>query len=102
MIKDLASTHFASQTDAYRFAIAFAIASDLDPLSAPQSGYTTKYNALGTLESGSSLRDLLEILNIGDQSRPFATAEKLAELGVREIARRLEGSESMADILASV
>jgi len=101
-IKALAESHFASQTDAYRFAIAYAIASGLDPADAPQGGYVTKYNALGTLESGSSLRDLLEILDVGDRDRPFATAEKLAELGVREIARRLEGNESLADIMADV
>jgi hypothetical protein len=92
---------FASQTDAYRFAIAYAIAAGLDPADAP-GGYVTKFSALGTLESGSSIRDLIEILDIGETSRPFATAEKLAELGVREIARRLEGNESLADIICEV
>ena len=101
-LKELTIKYFASQTDAYRFAISYAIAAGLDPEDAPQSGYTTKYNALGTLESGSSLRDLLEILEVGDQGRPFATAEKLAELGVRDISRRLEGSESFAEILTSI
>jgi hypothetical protein len=93
---------FASQTDAYRFAIAYAIAAELDPADAPLGGYVTKFNALGTLESGSSIRDLIEILGIGETNRPFATAEKLAELGVREIARRLEGNESLADIMREV
>lgn len=102
-IAEIAIAHFGgSQQDAYRFAISYAIAADLDLAAAPQSGYVTKYNALGTLESGSSLRDLLEILKVGDPSRPFATAEKLAELGVRDIARRLNGSETLADILESV
>jgi hypothetical protein len=68
----------------------------------PQGGYNTKFNALGTLESGSSIRDLIEILGIGETNRPFATAEKLAELGAREIARRLEGNESLADIMTEV
>jgi hypothetical protein len=93
---------FASQADAYRFAISYAIAMGLDPADAPQGGYSTKFNALGTLESGSSIRDLIDILNVGDTSRPFATAEKLAELGVRELARRLQGNESLADILSEV
>jgi hypothetical protein len=44
----------------------------------------------------------LEILQVGDQARPFATAEKLAELGVREISRRLEGNESLADIMSGI
>ncbi len=102
-IKEIATIYFGgSQQDAYRFAISYAIAADLDPAEAPQSGYVTKYSALGTLESGSSLRDLLEILDVGDPNRPFATAEKLAELGIREIAQRLEGNESFAEIIASV
>jgi hypothetical protein len=54
------------------------------------------------LESGSSIRDLIEILGIGEPNRPFATAEKLAELGVTELARRLEGNESLADIMTYV
>lgn len=98
----ISNGRFASQTDAYRFAISYAIAADLDLADAPRGGYTTKLSALGTLESGSSIRDLIEILGIGDTNRPFATAEKLAELGVREIARRLEGNESLADILSDV
>jgi hypothetical protein len=101
-LKKLAADYFASQTDAYRFAISYAIAAGLDPADAPQTGYVTKYSALGTLESGNSLRDLLAILKVGDSERPFATAEKLAELGVREISRRLSGSESFAEILSNV
>lgn len=93
---------FASQTDAYRFAISYAIAMGLDPAEAPPGGYSTKFNALGTLESGSSIRDLIDILGVGDTSRPFATAERLAELGIREISRRLEGNESLADIMSEV
>lgn len=102
-IATIATDHFGgSQQDAYRFAIAYAIGAGLDLDDAPQGGYTTKFSALGTLETGTSLRDLLEILQIGEPSRPFATAEKLAELGVREIARRLEGNETLADLLAEV
>jgi hypothetical protein len=98
----VADGRFSNQTDAYRFAISYAIAAGLDPADAPQGGYNTKFNALGTLESGSSIRDLIEILGIGETNRPFATAEKLAELGAREIARRLEGNESLADIMTEV
>lgn len=93
---------FASQTDAYRFAISYAIAADLDPGAAPKGGYNTKFNALGTLESGSSIRDLIDIIGVGERRRPFATAEKLAELGTREIARRLQSNESLADIMSDI
>lgn len=102
-IAQIAADHFGgSQQDAYRFAVAYAIGAGLDLDDAPQGGYTTKFSALGTLETGTSLRDLLEILQIGEPSRPFATAEKLAELGVREIARRLDGNETLADLLSEV
>lgn len=100
-IAKIATDHFGgSQQDAYRFAIAYAIGAGLDLDGAPPSGYVTKFNALGTLETGTSIRDLLEILKIGEPGRPFATAEKLAEMGTRDIASRLEGNESLADMLA--
>lgn len=102
-IAQIATDHFGgSQQDAYRFAISYAIGAGLDLDDAPQGGYVTKFNALGTLETGTSIRDLLEILQIGEPARPFATAEKLAELGVRDIARRLEGNETLADLLSEV
>jgi hypothetical protein len=99
-IAKLATDHFGgSQQDAYRFAIAYAIGAGLDIDDAPVGGYVTKFSALGTLETGTSIRDLLEILAIGERGRPFATAEKLAEMGVRDIARRLEGNETVADLM---
>lgn len=102
-ITKIADEHFGgSQQDAYRFAIAYAIGAGLNLDVAPQGGYVTKFNALGTLETGTSIRDLLEILQIGDVARPFATAEKLAEIGIRDIARRLEGNETLADLLRAV
>jgi hypothetical protein len=101
-IAKIAADHFGgNQQDAYRFAISYAIGAGLDLDGAPLGGYTTKYHA-EAVESGTSLRDLFQILGIGDPSRPFATAEKLAELGVREIARRLDGNETLADLLVDV
>lgn len=102
-IAQIALDHFGgSQQDAYRFAIAYAIGAGLDLDDAPPGGYVTKFSALGTLETGTSIRDLLEILQIGEPTRPFATAEKLAELGVRNIAQRLEGNETLSDLLIEV
>jgi hypothetical protein len=99
-IATIASEYFGgNQQDAYRFAISYAIGAGLDIDEAPQGGYTTKYHA-EAVESGTSLRDLFDILNIGEPARPFATAEKLAELGVRDIARRLDGNETLADLMA--
>jgi hypothetical protein len=90
---------FASETDAYKFGISYAIAAGLDLDEAPSGGYTTKYNAMGGIDIDGVIRDLIEVLGVGDPGRPYATAEKLAELGVTEVARRLEGSESLADIM---
>lgn len=67
-----------------------------------RAGTTTKFNALGTLETGTSIRDLLAILHLGEPARPFATAEKPAELGVLDIARQLEGDGTLADLLDEV
>lgn len=101
-IAKIATDHFGgSQQDAYRFAISYAIGAGLDLEEAPQGGYITKYHA-EAVESGTSLRDLFDILKIGDPARPFATAEKLAELGVRDIARRLEGNETLGDLLSGI
>lgn len=99
-IATIATEHFGgSQQDAYRFAISYAIGAELNLDDAPQGGYTTKYHA-EAVESGTSLHDLFDILNIGDPARPFATAEKLAELGIRDMARRLDGNETLADLMA--
>ncbi|OJY42339.1 hypothetical protein [Pseudonocardia sp. 73-21] len=102
MIKSIAFKHFdGSEQDAYRFAIAYAVGAEFDPADAP-GGQVTKFSALGTLESNGSIRDLLGILGVGDINRPFATAEKLAELGVRDIAKRLDENETLGEIAASV
>jgi hypothetical protein len=98
----MAEDRFATESDAYRFGITYAIAAALDLEEAPQGGYATKFNAAGGLDLGNGIRDLLDVLGIGDPQRPYATAEKLAELGITDIARRLQGSESLADILADV
>lgn len=98
----MAEGRFATESDAYRFGISYAIAADLDIEQAPQGGYATKFNAAGGIDLGNGIRDLLDVLGIGDPQRPYATAEKLAEIGITDIARRLQGSESLADIMISV
>lgn len=96
----MADGRFATETDAYKFGISYAIAAGLEPDEAPPGGYNTKFNAGGGLDIDGVIRDLIGVLAIGDPMRPYATAEKLAELGVRAVAKRLEGSESLADIMA--
>ena len=91
---------FATETDAYKVGIAYALAKGLDPDSAPDRGYQTKFNAAGGLDVYQEIRDLIAILRPEDASRPYSTAEKLAELGVTEMAGRIAAHESMAEVLA--
>lgn len=93
---------FEAEVDAYRFAITYAIAAGLRLEDAPKSGYVTKYAATGTLDQPGIIRDLLSILGIGEVQRPYATAERLAELGVRALATRIEAHEALDSILTGV
>lgn len=102
-LREIANLYFGgSQQDAYRFSIAYAVAVGLTPEDAPESGYHTKFNALGGVESGTSVRDLLDVLGVGDSARPFAAAERLADIGARNLATRLRGSEGLGEILESL
>lgn len=90
---------FASETDAYKFAIAYSLAKGYGPDQAPEGGYQTKFNAAGGLDVYQEIRDLIAFLRPGDASHPYATAERLAEVGVTELAARVAAHESMADVL---
>ena len=50
----MADGRFATETDAYKFGISYAIAAGLDPDEAPPGGYNTKFNAGGGLTSTAS------------------------------------------------
>jgi len=56
----------------------------------------------GEIDIDGIIRDLIDLLAVGDPGRPYATAEKLAELGNTAIGKRLEESESLADIMLNV
>jgi hypothetical protein len=95
----MATGLFAIEGDAYKFGIAYAVAMGIDPDDAPDSGYGTKFNATGGLDREGLVRDLLSVLNIGDATRPYATAERLAEVGLIALVKRIEAHESLAEIL---
>lgn len=90
---------FAQETDAYRFAIAYSLAKGWNVSDAPEGGYQTKFNAAGGLDVYQEIRDLISMLRPEYGERPYASAERLAELGVTDLARRFSANESMADIL---
>jgi hypothetical protein len=90
---------FGTETDAYKVAIAYALAKDLDPAVAPDGGYQTKFNAAGGLDVYNEIRDLIMILRPQDADHPYAAAERLAELGIGALASRIAAQESLGDIL---
>jgi hypothetical protein len=90
---------FASEMDAYRLGISYALARGLDPLDAPERGYTTKFNAAGGIDPYGQVKSLITIMRPQDERRPYATAERLAELGISEIASRLRSRETITNVL---
>lgn len=98
----MAEDRFASESDAYKFGIAYAIATDLKPEDAPEGGYGTKFNAAGGIDIDRVIADLLRVLQAGDPERPYTTAERLAEAGITALAQRIENHESLAEILAAL
>src|SRR5829696_10408053 len=91
---------FASETDAYKVGITYALGKGLSPDDAPDRGYQTKFNAAGGLDVYHEIRDVIAILRPSDADRPYATAERLAELGITALAERVALHENPADILA--
>lgn len=91
---------FEAESDAYRVSIAYALAKGFDPNDAPESGYQTKFNAAGGLDTAQDIRDLVAILRPQDARRPYAVAERLAELGITDLARRIAAHEPLAEILS--
>jgi hypothetical protein len=98
----MAQEFFATEGDAYKFGIAYAIAIGLGPETAPERGYGTKFNATGGLDREGLVRDVLTVLQIGEVSRPYATAERLAEVGLVALAKRIDAHESLAEILSEI
>lgn len=90
---------FATETDAYKVGITYALAKECDPSMAPERGYQTKFNAAGGLDLYGQISELITVLRPADAAHPYATAERLAEIGISEIVSRIESHESLADIL---
>jgi len=92
---------FATEYDAYKVGIAYAISEGMSPADAPDGGYHTKFNAAGGLDHYGDVRDVIVILLPEATKRPYATAERLAELGVTALANRFQAHADMAEILGS-
>lgn len=92
--------HFAEMTDAYRFAIALALAHGASPVSAASKG--TIFN-VGTLDPDKQIYNAIKSLyNAGDEAI-YSIGERLAEWGVAELYRMAEtGQLSFTRILQEV
>jgi hypothetical protein len=71
----------------------------MNPDQAPKGGYQTKFNAAGGIDIDGQIRDLIGILLPECSERPYATAERLAELGMSVLAKRIADQDSLADLL---
>jgi len=86
---------FRDEMDAYRLAIAAAIAAGLE--GEPISGAQTKYN-VGTLDRDGRMRDLL--VAVRGSTRPYEDAERLANTGLALLRDRLvDRDETLAEAL---
>jgi hypothetical protein len=93
---------FDSESDAYKLAIAYALAKGVHPDAAPSGGYQTKFNAAGGIDIDGQVRDLISVLLPDCSERPYAAAERLAEVGLCSLAARISAKESLADLLEEV
>ena len=90
---------FGAEGDAYKLGVAYALGKGMLVSEAPERGYGTKFHASGGLDRDGTLKEVVTTLLPEHADRPYATAERLAEVGVRELARRLAAHETLADIL---
>ena len=82
--------HFAEQVDAYRFAIALALAAGAAPSDAVGER-VTMFN-VGTLDPDGRVATAVSTLTKTSGEDPYRVAERLAEWGAAELERRVEAS----------
>lgn len=81
---------FNDLTEGYRFGIAFAIAYGL--LASEDCKFDT-FLHVGSVDRDGSLRNLITVLYPDAVDRPYAFAQRLAEAGLFELARRYENDQ---------
>jgi hypothetical protein len=92
----------STESDAYRVAIAYALGAGMNPEIAPKGGYQTKFNAAGGIDIDGQIRDLIAILLPEYRERPYSTAERLAELGISALAKRIAEQDNLALVFLEV
>ena len=91
--------YFGEMVDAYRFAIAYAIARGVTPPEASTGKRQTIFN-VGTLDPDGTLRAAVRALAPEGATAPYRHAEKLAEWGVLELGAAADaGTLSIVDLV---
>ena len=91
---------FSDRQDAYRVAIAVALARRLEPSTADMVGIRTAYNFTGGVDRDGKLRQLIAALNPAEAGRPAIFAERLAHAGLAFLFNRLvTASGTLAEAL---
>ncbi|MDQ0375966.1 hypothetical protein [Cellulomonas humilata] len=88
---------FLNEGVGYKFGVAYALSQGTTPDSVDIVGNKTKFAATG-LDPDGRLSVLVSIF-LPDIDRPYWAAEKLADWGVRDLARRLAAHEDLAEIM---
>lgn len=86
--------------DAYRLAVAVALAKDLPP-TAEDLRRTVVYGA-GVLDASGALRASVLALRDDHGGRPYALIERLAEAGLRDLAAHLSDGLPLRQYLAAL
>ena len=86
---------FKDAIDVYRTAVAYALASNLQPNEGPKNG--GKSWNIGSLDPEGTLKKLLLLHGISE--RPYAISEQFAEVGILSMAARAKSGETISAIL---
>lgn len=91
--------HFAEMADAYRFGVALALAHGVQPNEI--SGTRQTVFSVATIDPDREIATAVRTILGDDVSSIYKRVERLAEWGVRELARRAEDGEiDFADLLS--
>src|SRR5579875_898136 len=88
---------FSDKQDAYRLAIAVALAQGLEPGDA--IGASTTYG-VGSLDPDGNFRTAVRALRDDHGGRPAAMMERLAHAGVAKVYEHLHSGKSLRELLA--
>jgi hypothetical protein len=91
---------FRDRQDLYRLAIAIAIRKNLAP--APESEPRRNYIGVGSLDPDGSIRTAVLQVRSDHDGRPYALAERLAEVGIHDMYSHFEAGRSVREYLRTI